>query len=95
MKMYVLVRKDLTKAQQSVQGGHALAEFLLNHSTSWDNGTLIYLGVKSEHQLKNWIRKLERNSLEVAVWREPDMGNQITAVAAYSEERMFKNLNCL
>lgn len=93
--MYVLVRKDLTKAQQAVQGGHALAQFLLNHQSLWENGTLIYLGVKGERQLRNWIRKLERNYVDVAVWKEPDMENEITAVAAYSEEGVFKSLNCL
>lgn len=95
MKMYVLVRKDLTKAQQAVQGGHALAQFLLNHSSHWENGTLIYLGVKGERQLMNWIRKLDRKQVDVAVWREPDKDNEITAIAAHSEEDVFKNLNCL
>jgi hypothetical protein len=95
MKMYVLVRKDLNKAQQAVQGGHALAQFLLNHQSSWENGTLIYLGVKGERQLMNWIRKLEWEQIDTAVWREPDMASEITAVAAYSEENIFKSLNCL
>ena len=95
MKMYVLVRKDLTKAQQAVQAGHALAQFVLNHQSHWENGTLIYLGVKGERQLINWIRKLERNYVDVAVWREPDKDNEITAIAAYSEEGVFKALNCL
>jgi len=93
--MYVLVRKDLTKAQQAVQGGHALAQFLLNHSSNWRNGTLIYLGVRGEQQLINLVKRLERNDIDVAVWREPDMGNQATAIATYSEERIFKHLNCL
>lgn len=95
MKMYVLVRKDLTKAQQAVQGGHALAQFLLNHPSCWENGTLIYLGVKSERHLMSWTKKLERKGVDVAVWREPDMANEITAIAAHSEERIFKSLNCL
>lgn len=54
-KMYVLVRKDLPKTYQAVQAGHALAEYLLHSlSCSWDNGTLIYLGVRDEEELKSW-----------------------------------------
>lgn len=93
--MYVLVRKDLTKAQQAVQGGHALAQFLLNHFSHWENGTLIYLGVRSERQLVNWIRKLDRKQIDVAIWKEPDMNDQITAIATHSNEDVFRNLNCL
>jgi hypothetical protein len=49
------VRKDLSKSQQAVQAGHALAEYLLHGpSTAWQNGTLIYLGVKNENELKFW-----------------------------------------
>lgn len=54
-KLYVLVRKDLSKSQQAVQGGHAVAEYLLHGpSTAWSNGTLVYLSVRSETELKFW-----------------------------------------
>jgi hypothetical protein len=55
MKLYVIVRKDLYKSQQAVQAGHALAEYLLHGPpTAWHNGTLIYLGVSNENELKFW-----------------------------------------
>ena len=54
-KLYVLVRKDLSKSQQAVQGGHAVAEYLLSGPlTAWSNGTLVYLGVRNETELKFW-----------------------------------------
>lgn len=95
MKMYILVRKDLTTSQQAVQGGHALAEFLLNYQQNWNNSTLIYLGVKSELQLRKWVYKLNQLNIDLAIWKEPDMSNQITAIATYSKGEVFKNVNCL
>ena len=54
-KLFVLVRKDLSKSQQAVQAGHAVAEYLLRGpSTFWGNGTLVYLGVRNETDLKWW-----------------------------------------
>jgi len=96
MKLYILVRKDLTPSQQAVQAGHALAAFLLrNPNTEWNNGTLIYLGVKNEEALEKWKFKLRMKEIKFAEFREPDMNCETTAIAVYSEERVFKNTELL
>ena len=95
MKLYVLLRKDLSYSQQAVQGGHAVAEFLLKSSSKWKNTTLIYLGVKGENQLKNWIKKLSRQNIDCISWREPDMNNEITAIATLGSSEIFKHVNLL
>jgi hypothetical protein len=46
----------MSPSQVAVQAGHTVAEYLLNDPhTEWSNGTLIYLGVKDEYQLKDWM----------------------------------------
>lgn len=60
MKMFVLTRRDLPKSYQAVQAGHAVAELLLRgQPNGWDNGTLVYLGVDNEDELKKWKEKLD------------------------------------
>ncbi|MCK5616437.1 hypothetical protein KAR91_82000 [Candidatus Pacearchaeota archaeon] len=94
MKLYVLIRKDLSPSQMAVQGGHALAELLLNgDKKSWDNGTLVYLGVKNQACLKNWVNRLEARDVPHSIFREPDIGNEITAISAVADPHHFKSLN--
>lgn len=101
MKMYVIVRKDLPGAQPAVQAGHALAEYLLEQEHEWRNGTLIYLAVDNEDELHHWYDKanaITKGKFE-GFW-EPDMGNQMTAFAAYDYsdkrlENLFKSLPLL
>lgn len=96
MKMFVIVRKDLTTSQQAVQAGHALAEYLLHGPFSrWHNNTLIYLGVKGLHQLENIKRKFEIEDIPYEVFREPDLNNEITAIATDQENKHTKRLNLL
>ncbi len=94
MKLYVLVRKDLGSSYSAVQAGHAVAEFLLQYPNTWKNETLIYLGV-TEQQLNRWICELKYSKIEHVIFREPDIGNQITAVAVLNEGKIFKKLKLL
>jgi len=95
MKLYVLVRKDIPANVQAVQGGHAVAEFLLKCAQSWGNDTLVYLGVKNERQLKLWRHKFTSLNIKYASWREPDMNNEMTAIATMASGELLKNLNTL
>lgn len=96
MKLYVLTRLDLSKSQQAVQAGHAVAELLLRgQPTGWDNGTLVYLGVQDEDELKRWKSKLDYKEKPYSEFREPDIGNEITAIASIQDGRMFSKLKLL
>jgi hypothetical protein len=78
----VLVRKDLSKSQQAVQGGHAVAEYLLRgRLSSWYNGTLVYLAVHDEEDLKSWGEIFHVMYAEWVPFREPDRNNELTAIA--------------
>jgi hypothetical protein len=90
-KLYVLVRKDLSKSQQAVQGGHAVAEYLLRgRLSSWDNGTLVYLAVDDEKDLKSWGEIFHIMCAWWVQFREPDRDNELTAIAALLDEEEQK-----
>ena len=95
-KMYVLVRRDLSSQQQAVQAGHALAEYLLKETQiPWDNGTLIYLGVRDEQELEKWAYKLTMRGKTWRGFTEPDRNNELTAIAIIDNGEFFKNLRLL
>ena len=96
MKLYVLVRKDLPRKYQAVQAGHAVAEYLLRvPRLVWDNGTLIYLSVRNEMELASWGEKLTKEKINWCGFREPDIGNQLTAIATVSDGTAFNSLRLL
>lgn len=84
MKMYVVVRGDMSKSQQAVQAGHALAQLLITKKVGWKNGTLIYLSVPSERKLRNLLNKVPTKNK--AYFCEPFWDNSLTAFAAYGRE---------
>lgn len=95
-KLYVIVRKDLSKSQQAVQGGHALAEYVLqNRDTVWDNGTLVYLGIRDEGELKDLTNALEYDRICHTIFREPDIGDEITAIASLGNNEHFKRMSLI
>jgi hypothetical protein len=75
LKLYVLIRDDMTEAQQAVQAGHAVAELMQELTTeelaAWrENNTLIYLSVKNIHY---WKQVLEDGGFKHVMFHEPDM----------------------
>ena len=95
-KLYCLVRKDLKPKYQAVQAGHAVAELILRGDTDgWDNGYLIYLGVENELSLKKWATRLDAKGIGYTQFNEPDIGNEITALAVVSDGKIFSNLGLL
>ena len=95
-KLYVLVRSDLYHEYQAVQAGHAVAEWLVTFpDTQWRNETLVYLNVKDEFELEKWCFKLKDNNLKYAEFREPDIGNQMTAISCLTDTDIFKKLPLL
>lgn len=84
--MYVVVRKDLRSSYKAVQAGHALAEYLLRYGTTWSNGTLVYLQVECELALLELVEELRGRNLTFSLFREPDIGNEVTAIACCPED---------
>lgn len=84
MKLYILVRNDMSRNQQAVQAGHAVAEILINKKIGWTNGTLIYLSVPNEKKLKALYKKIPTRNK--AMFKEPFWNDSCTAFAAYGRD---------
>lgn len=98
-KLYILVRNDLpSKAYMACQGGHALAAWMLENpgqAKEWGNHTLIYLRLDNEEHLKFWKDVIEMSGHKCTTFKEPDLGNEATAIATYGDGKLFKGLRLL
>lgn len=84
--MYLVTRRDLTPGYQAVQSVHALRKFIEDHpqiDQAWYNQSnyLSLLSVADEQSLHNLIFKLQQRNIAYSVFTEPDIDNQITAIA--------------
>lgn len=97
-KLFVLIRKDLTPAQQGVQAGHAVAEFYKTWREGlknlWDNDTLVYVSVENEVVLLLWLRKMKQHPGPIfyACFQEPDLNWTVTAIACLHNGNLFDKL---
>jgi hypothetical protein len=91
--LYVLISNKLDPIYGAVQGGHAVAEWLLvnanlnRESIKWDwtNDYLIYLSVDVE-QWKKDLWRFSPNKYQWTWFDEPDLNNQTTAIAIYEKD---------
>ena len=99
--MTIICRDDMAPGYKVVQTAHALADFAVKHENEfkeWQMGSN-YLCCLEATETKLGILKERLESLDIKyeLFREPDIGNQVTAIAvqAISREQhktLFKKL---
>lgn len=85
MKLYVAVRGDLAPGQQLAQSVHAAFEFAVDHPTLTEvwrrhSNYLVVVAVPDEAALLDLANRAAAADLRHTVVREPDCGNEVTAV---------------
>ena len=94
-KLIIITRRDLHPGYQAVQSSHAGIDFQHQYpeiAKQWNEQSnyLIILSVENEVQLLKYLRKFKMYDLKTTTFREPDIGNQITAIAVEPSERSKK-----
>jgi len=96
LKMYVLVRRDLSETYRNVQGVHAVAQYSLDGDQElyrkWNNSTLVHLAVGNLGSIRRWADILEERGKKFVPFREPDLDGQITAIACVDTGDIFRKL---
>lgn len=85
-KLVLVTRSDLRPGQQAVQAAHAMRQFVEEHpglDVPWfeKSNTLALLSVSDEASLERLADKADDLDLKLSVFREPDLGNALTAIA--------------
>lgn len=72
---------------------HAVAEFASWYvDYDYAHQTMVVLEVKDEWKMKEWKQKLEWEDKRFKVFHEPDIGNQLTAIACMDSGEIFRRL---
>ena len=92
-KLYVLINDKLDEVYGCVQGGHAVAQWLIDNKDTqqWNNQYLIYLSA----DIEKWIFKLNLKGIKFSVFYEPDLDNIPTALAVEGNDNLFRNLKLM
>jgi peptidyl-tRNA hydrolase len=103
-KISILARQDLSQSQRAVQACQALAELMVRQAgdpsiVEWTEKqrTLILLAVANEDELYRWEDELRARGIPCEHFKEPDMGDQVTALAVHPEVdgELFRKLSLL
>lgn len=84
--MYIITRADISLGYQGVQSIHAAIQFAMEHpetNKDWftNSNYLGFLSVANEYELHQLIEKALLYGIKISIFREPDIGDQITAIA--------------
>ena len=90
-KLYILIDKSLDTVYGCVQGGHAVAQWLIEHKRGWNNEYLIYLSA----DVNKWKNKLSFLGVDFTEFKEPDLDNKTTSLAVLGNDNLFKKLKLI
>ncbi len=84
--MYIVTHSDLPTGYQVPQTAHAAMEFAALYPEEWrewyrTSNSVIVLNTPNELKLYEFAEKLKKNNIKFAEFREPDIGNELTAIA--------------
>jgi hypothetical protein len=82
----VIISKQYNPSYRAVQAGHAVSEYLLKSKREWQNETLVY--VLSDNILFDY-QILTDMGFDLYPFYEPDVNDQMTAFACYSDHKVF------
>lgn len=85
-KLYIITHQGLSSGYQTAQSIHAATEFTMKyreHASEWYNtsNTVVCLEAESTEELKELVRAAAEKSIIHAPFYEPDLDNELTAVA--------------
>ena len=85
-KVYIITRRDMSPGYQGVQSIHAMRQFSEEHpdiDKAWfkQSNYLAWLSVTDEAELFELLAKAARKHIRCSIFREPDVDNQVTAIA--------------
>lgn len=94
-KLYVVTRSDLSAQYQIPQAMHAALDLAAAYTEEflvWQKScnTIVVLAAKDEAALEVLSKRAEVKNIRHVVFREPDVGNQITSIAFVPDERVRK-----
>jgi peptidyl-tRNA hydrolase len=91
-RLFLITREDLSAGAQAVQAAHALREFSAKYpeeDQNWyeSSNTLILKVVPNEPELLSLLRQAENQGIKAVPFREPDIGDALTAIALAPDPR--------
>lgn len=99
-KLYLVTRADLSTGYQITQTVHATADFLAAHpgaGADWaaKSNSVIVLTVPNEAGLYDLLERAGAKDITTVTFREPDLGDELTAIAFHPGQATRKLLSNL
>lgn len=101
-KLYLVTHANLSAGYQTAQTAHVIAEFIMSRpevARTWHrvSNSIIVLETKDAESLSDLLVSAENKGLDVVIFREPDFGDEITALAfspSQSTKEFLSELPC-